>query len=377
MGAVQQRCRENSLDQIESDIQTLASVGHWAKQERQRQLEGLSLLWKLLYGDWKPEKVQMPFLVAPEIRVAKHVMEMLQQLARQMLEISANTFKTKQGPRPPSTPPPAHLLRKRMYPDDKSEAVEDPWPNEQSPTQGFPEQAAEQPAESGEAEAAEAAQAAELQSELPAEPGAPDFERQQQEFEHQKHQLQQELAVILQRREALGQRVCGMELLQELEQANAKEPGGRQCQELQEQLQHELHMSQQQQLCQQMLQQLELEMELQRQEVSAALGFAGEQRAAERASSEAVPKRDDELRAEFHHCSQQFLEQVAHLQLLSNEPGELHNVDLDEQRQMLWTYLQAELNNPQSESSKRPDGKGRGLGKGAHAVIMSDCSVIL
>ena len=335
LGAVQQRCEDGSLHQIESDIQTLASVSHWAKKERQRQLEGLSFLWKLLYGEWKPEKVQMPFLVPQEMRVSKYTVEMLQQLVRQLVGMATHDVRSKHGPRPPSTPPPPHLLKARL----QAEVAPSAGLAEQSgPTESFPEEL--------------------LESVEPEEPKAPDFELQQQEFEHQKHQLQQELAAILQRREAFGQRTCGMELLQELERVHTMEPGSQQCQELQDQLQHEVHMSQQQQLCQQMLQQLELEMELQRQELSMS-SQAVEQRTACASSNDAPVKQDH---AEFQHCLHQIMEQLGHLEQLTEDAG-IPDVDLEEQRQMLWTYLQAELESPQPESSKRLD-KGRCFGKG-------------
>ena len=349
LGAVRQRCQEGSALQTESDIQTLASIGQWAKQERQRQLEGLSLLWKLLYGDWKPEKV-MPFMAAPQVRVARHAVEMLQQLVKQVFEMVSDNVKAKHGPKPPSTPPPAHLLR-RSQADQEVMEVWDEEPMPISNEAGSP--------------------ASPIQPE-PAEPDSsgksvPDFDRQQQEFEHQKHQLQQELAAILQRREAMEthgseQRISGLELLQELERVNATEPGSQQCQELQEQLQRELHMSQQQQLCQQMLQQLELEMELQRQEST---------RHERNASATCQPQLSQESQAQacsrsvdLQHCLSslhQISEQIRHLELQSRPCDP--TVDLDE-RNMLWTYLQAELDSPQETKWERGDGKRGHFGKG-------------
>ena len=184
-------------------------------------------------------------------------------------------------------------------------------------------------------------------------PRVSDFEKQQQEFEHQRQQLQQELATILQQREAFGQRTCGVDLLRELERASA-EPQSAECLELQERLQHELRVSQQQQLCQQMLQQLELEVELQKQEQDASrktqelAGCTQELAGCTQELEAAAPPPPPPPEEDVPELKGRLELAVEWLEQLSQEQFADPTDDL-EQRKMLWTYLQAELDRPQAQ----------------------------
>ena len=140
-----------------------------------------------------------------------------------------------------------------------------------------------------------------------------------------KWQLQQEMAAMLRQR---SPKASGLQLLQELEQAPER---SERFQQAQARLRRELESSQQQNKEEFLLQQLELEMELERE-----------------LKKKEVPKvslREQELRLKV----QQMLQSLAHMSW---------NVSVadEEQRTILWTYLQAELLRPKEEPRK---GRGK------------------
>ena len=66
----------------QSDYETLSTIQKWAQQERQRQLEGLADLCKVLYGEEAPkELVSLPQTLSP----ARQIMVSLQQLLQDFL----------------------------------------------------------------------------------------------------------------------------------------------------------------------------------------------------------------------------------------------------------------------------------------------------
>lgn len=284
----------------QADVETLNTIRQWAQQERQRQLEGLAELCKVLYGEEAPkELVSLPQTLSP----ARQILVSLQQLLQDFL---------------------ARLDAPHNEAVQETEEV----PGFETHSEEFEKQTL--------TDDFKVYLVFYLGISSLSCPNSMFFDFLSHVLKLRKWQLQREMAAMLQRPRVTA-KASGLQLLQELEQAPER---SERFQEAQAQLRRELQSSQQQNKEEFLLQQLELEMELEREL---------------KKKVPSVSVREQELQLKV----QQMLESLAHM---------TWNVSVtdEEQRMVLWTYLQAELVRPTEEPRK---GRGKGPRPGAGPLL--------